>query len=215
MNLKDAGTISLATVMASTSILMPTAVNAADAIGYKAVLSPFAPSRDLSIFPLLPQSALLNSLPLENALVGQLQAYIESFLLLLNPSPEQMAQVKKKDSSLWQNLRINAQRAAGIFIYNRDQLLPTGEVDEPQKVKQLRAEYGQCYLSDLQKDVISLVDASRKASVVESLRSMRYAPNSLCNVGYLLVDGRDCKKSLMAAAEELRQSSFREDGVGS
>ena len=208
MNLKSARSSSLAAAIACTSLLMPEAAKAADAIGYKAVVSPFAPSRDLSVLPLLPQSALLNSLPLENVLIGQLQAYLESFLLLLNPSKEQLAQVSRKDSILWQNLRINAQRAAGVFIYNRDQLLPLGDEGEPQKVKNLRAEFGGCYLNDLQRDVISLVDASRKASTVESLRSMRYALNSLCNVAYLLVDGKDCKKSLAAAAEELRLSSF-------
>ena len=182
--------------------------SAADAIGYKAAISPFAPSRNLRVFPLLPQSALLNSLPLQNPLVGELQAYLESFLLLVNPAKEQVAQVKKRDSLLWDNLRINAQRAAGMFIYNREQLLPLEDATEPPDIKLLREKYGKEYLDKLQKDVLKLVDASRKASVSESLRSMRYALNSLCNVAYLLVQKKDCMKTLEAAADEVRSSSF-------
>lgn len=182
--------------------------NAADAIGYRAAISPFAPSRNLRVTPLLPQSALLNSLPVENSLIGELQAYLESFLLLVNPSKEQAAQVKKRDSVLWDNLRINAQRAAGMFIYNREQLLPLDDPTEPANMKLLREKYGNEYLDKLQKSVLKLVDASRKASVSESLRSMRYALNSLCNVAYLLVEKKDCMKTLQAAAEEVRASSF-------
>ena len=42
---------------------------------------------------------------------------------------------------------------------------------------------------------------------------MRYALNSLCNVAYLLVDSKDCKKSLLAATEELSQSQSRLQGA--
>lgn len=182
--------------------------SAADAIGYKAAISPYAPSRNLRVIPLLPQSALLNSLPLQNPLIGELQAYLESFLLLVNPAKEQVAQVKKRDSLLWDNLRVNAQRAAGMFIYNREQLLPLEDPTEPPSVKLLREKYGNEYLDKLQKDVLKLVDASRKASVSESLRSMRYALNSLCNVAYLRVEKKDCLKTLEAAANEVRTSSF-------
>ena len=71
-NLKGVGSFSLAAVLASASMVTPEVAHATDAIGYKAAISIFAPSRDLTIFPLLPQSALLNSLPLENTLIGQL-----------------------------------------------------------------------------------------------------------------------------------------------
>ena len=211
--LRGIGKLSIASALVSASFVAPYVASATDAIGYKAAISPFAPSRDLSIIPLLPQSALLNSLPLENALIGELQAYLESFLLLLNPSSALEKQVSQRDSILWDNLRINAQRAAGMFIYNRDQLLPLGNSEEPAEIKKLREQYGQQYLNGLQKDVIKLVGASRKASVLESLRCMRYALNSLCNVAYLLVDSKDCKKSLLAATEELSQSQSRLQGA--
>ena len=141
-------------------------------MGYKAAISPFA-SRNLRVFPLLPQSALLNSLPLQNPLVGELQAYLESFLLLVNPAKEQVAQVKKRDSLLWDNLRINAQRAAGMFIYNENNCC-LEDATEPPDIKLLRKSMARS-MDKLQKDVLKLVDASRKASVSESLRSMRYA----------------------------------------
>jgi hypothetical protein len=44
--------------------------------------------------PTLPQSALLNSLPLDSALIGQLQNFLESFTQLLNPTPNQVRQIR-------------------------------------------------------------------------------------------------------------------------
>ena len=53
--------------------------------GYQAAPSAFASSDSLSPAPLLPQSALLNSLPIQDELVGELQAYLESFVQLIVP----------------------------------------------------------------------------------------------------------------------------------
>ena len=180
-----------------------------ESIGYKAAESPFAPSRSLRTPPLLPQSALLNSLPVKNKLIAELQAYLESFLLLINPNPLQEAQISRNDSALWTNLRINAQRAAGMFIYNRQQLEPTvGGVNETKAIKALRQAYGQSYLDYMRKDVLLLVRASAKSSVPESVRWMRYALNNLCNVAYLQVEKENCQASVRAAAQEAAASGF-------
>jgi len=89
------------------------------AIGYEAALSAYSPGLSLYSTPLLPQSALLNSLPLKDTLIGQLQAYLESFIQLISPSAIQELQLSRNNSVLWTNLCINSQRAAGILIYNR------------------------------------------------------------------------------------------------
>jgi hypothetical protein len=89
------------------------------AIGYEAAESAFAPGQQQLAVPILAQSALLNTLPINNLLIGQLQGFIESFVQLLNPSDKQINQIKLNSSVLWSNLRINAQRAAGMFLYNQ------------------------------------------------------------------------------------------------
>jgi hypothetical protein len=93
-------------------------------IGYEAADSAFSPMQSLYATPSLPQSALLNSVPIENELVGQLQAFLESFAQLSDPSPSQTAQLNRNNSLLWSNLRTNAQRAAGMFLYNEALLAP-------------------------------------------------------------------------------------------
>lgn len=89
------------------------------AVGYEAAESAFAPGQQQVAVPILSQSALLNTLPINNLLIGQLQGFIESFVQLLNPSDKQINQIKLNSSVLWSNLRINAQRAAGMFLYNQ------------------------------------------------------------------------------------------------
>jgi hypothetical protein len=88
----------------------------ARAVGYEAAPSAFSPSKYLYTVPFLPQSALLNSLPFGNELVAELQAYLESFVQLINPTDTQENQIEKNDSMLWTNLRVNAQRAAGTCL---------------------------------------------------------------------------------------------------
>ena len=89
------------------------------AVGYEAAESAFAPGQQQLAVPVLAQSALLNTLPINNLLIGQLQGFIESFVQLLNPSDKQINQIKLNSSVLWSNLRINAQRATGMFLYNQ------------------------------------------------------------------------------------------------
>jgi hypothetical protein len=96
--------------------ILSLAPSRAKSAGYEAAPSAFSPMKYLYSVPLLPQSALLNSLPIENELVAELQAYLESFEQLINPSSTQENQIEKNDSVLWTNLRINAQRAAGSLF---------------------------------------------------------------------------------------------------
>ena len=195
------GNAALAAQVSVLSLLTVASPAAASTVeGYRAVQSPFAPARSLYSPPLLPQSALLNSLPEPNLLVGELQAYFESFIQLLNPTPEQERQIERNDSILWTNLRINAQRAAGMFLYNRGQLMPPGPDDpssasEPKELRALRQKAANVTLRTLQIDALRLVNASRRSSVSDSLRCMRYALNSLNQAAYLSLPYRrlqDC-----------------------
>ena len=157
--------------------------------GYQAAPSAFASSDYLYTAPLLPQSALLNSLPIQDELVGELQAYLESFVQLINPSEAQENQIERNDSILWTNLRINAQRAAGMFIYNKNELLPDNNTNfntETAELQRLRRGLSEEYLVQMQQDVLKLVNGSRKSSVSESLRYMRRSLNALCGVAYML-----------------------------
>ena len=168
------------------SAVTPSKVNAA---GYQAAPSAFASNDYLYTAPLLPQSALLNSLPIQDELVAELQAYLESFVQLINPSDAQENQIERNDSILWTNLRINAQRAAGMFIYNKDQLLPDNNTNfntETAELQRLRRGLSEDYLVQMQQDVLRLVNGSRKSSVSESLRYMRRSLNGLCSVAYML-----------------------------
>lgn len=98
--------------------------NAAKVVGYKAAKSAYSPLTPQYIPPLLPQSALLNTLPLDDELVGELQAYLESFVELIDPTPSELKQIASNTSTLWTNLKVNAQRAAGMFLYNKKGLQP-------------------------------------------------------------------------------------------
>ena len=62
--------------------------------GYDAPYSLFSPDSSLPLIPLLAQSALLNSIPLRSELIGQMQAYLESFVQLINPSARQNKQLR-------------------------------------------------------------------------------------------------------------------------
>lgn len=116
---------------------------------------------------------------------------MSAFVQLINPSEAQENQIMKNDSVLWNNLRINSQRAAGMLIYNKNELLTlpiisndTNEIlDELQTQRKYLSEQ---YISSMQQDVLRLVNGSRKSSVSESLRYMRRSLNGLCNVAYML-----------------------------
>lgn len=175
-------------VASSLAAVQMQGARAADAKGYNAVQSPYSPLKPLLYSPpLLPQSALINSLPIDNPLIGEIQAYVESFVQLLKPSPAQALQLRQNNSVLWNNLRINAQRAAGMMIYNRASLLPAVDETESKMRQAERQQRGEISLITLQSDVLRLVNASRRSSVQDSLRCMRYALNTLSYVGYLSV----------------------------
>ena len=183
-NLLKVSSVLLLSQLAAT--MLPSKANAA---GYQAAPSAFASNDYLYTAPLLPQSALLNSLPIQDELVAELQAYLESFVQLINPSEAQENQIERNDSILWTNLRINAQRAAGMFIYNKNELLPDNNTNfnsETAETQRLRRGLSEDYLVTMQQDVLRLVNGSRKSSVSESLRYMRRSLNGLCNVAYML-----------------------------
>lgn len=183
------------------------------AVGYKAVQSAFAPGIPLySLPPLLPQSALLNSLPIKVELIGQLQAYIESFVQLANPLPNIQRQVARNSSTLWSNLRINAQRAAGMFLYNEKELLPfTNEEDnddDSEETIERRAKYGKIYLDQLQENVLLLVRAAYQSDVGLCLKYMRKSLTGLCNVAYLLVPEAEKTRLLQSQGGPLEKSAL-------
>ena len=188
---RDAGQQARALLAAATATAASSTSSAAAVVpqpttvvkGYKAAESAFAPGKKLYAPPLLPQSAILNTLPLRNVLIAELQAYLESFVQLINPSDRQVDQIKSNTSALWTNLRANAQRAAGMFLYNRDGLKPYNN----DNLVDGRADLADRYLDQMQQDVLRLVNASRRSSVSESLRCMRRSLNMLCNVANLLV----------------------------
>ena len=188
----------------------------ADAAGYQAAPSAFASSDYLYTAPLLPQSALLNSLPIQDELVAELQAYLESFVQLINPSEAQENQIERNDSILWTNLRINAQRAAGMFIYNKNELLPDNNTNfnsETAETQRLRRGLSEDYLVTMQQDVLRLVNGSRKSSVSESLRYMRRSLNGLCNVAYMLYPLNRVVPTILpstAVAAEIEREQERE-----
>lgn len=181
--------------------------------GYKAAASAFAPGKILYTNPLLPQSALLNSLPLRNELVAELQAYLESFVQLINPSDRQADQMKSNTSALWNNLRINSQRAAGMFLYNREGLTPLASPYDTTDAQLMRRGLSDQHLDQMQSDVLRLVNASRRSSVSDSLRYMRRSLNELCNVASLLVplNESEAAATFAAATAGLRDDNEDDD----
>lgn len=175
-----------ASLVATSSVLFSSAASA-KVRGYNAASSAFAPSQFTSVIPRLAQSVLLNTLPIENELVGELQAYLESFNQLIDPSNRQINQLNQPDSILWNNLRVNAQRAAGMFLYNRDGLLPQIAPDDTFVQQSKRRNYGELYLAGLKENVLKLVAASIKSDVAESIRLMKLSLTYLADVAYLLV----------------------------
>lgn len=168
------------------SILLPSAA-LAKVRGYQAAQSAFAPSLCTSAVPRLAQSVLINTLPIQNELVGELQNYLESFTQLVDPSNAQISQIATTNSVLWNNLRINAQRAAGMFLYNREDLLPEIAAADSFAEASKRRIYGEIYLTALKDSVLRLVTASRQSDVTECIRLMKQALTNLANVAYLLV----------------------------
>lgn len=169
--------------------------------GYEAAQSAFSPGKTLYVTPTLPQSALLNSLrSVQNELVAEVQNYLESFVQLINPTPAQELQLQRNDSALWTNLQINAQRAAGMLIYDNDELLPDGEIEKEKSAFYSndrlmddfkKSQYRKRYLNNLRYDILNLINASARANIRESLRYMRNSLNSLTEVAYLLGPGTD------------------------
>ena len=151
--------------------------------GFNKLESPFSPSKVLRIKPFLPQSALLNTLPLKSQLIGELQAYLESFTILINRNtlPIISSQINNNESTLWNNLRINAQRAAGIFLYNRASLIPndTIAINNNKKLKLQES------IRETQINVLNLVNSSINSNKNDCLRYMRYSLNGLLDVAYL------------------------------
>ncbi len=157
------------------------------AIGFDAAESAFSPLRKLYSIPLLPQSALLNSLPLDNVLVGQIQADLESFIQLINPTKQQILQLQDPQSRLWINLQNNAQRAAGIFFYNQNQLKPYSEEEDSLGLNNIRNEQFTTCSELLKKHLLLLVDFSKECNIQYSLRCVRNALNDLHLLAYLQV----------------------------
>ena len=202
--------------------LYPQAADAA-VKGYKTIVaqSLYSPGKVLynNICPILPQSALLNSLNYidnENIydLISEMQNYLESFIQLINPTySKQIKQISNENSILWNNLRLNAQRAAAMFIYNRDEIFLSSSMvsnnnnnntintnttssnsfrtDDSNSNSPIgfelrqKAQYRQRYLNNLKYDVLSLVKASMRSDSIECLRYMRNSLNSLLEVAYL------------------------------
>ena len=204
--------------VSSTALFKPKATVAADMremVGYKAAQSAFAPDKLLYSPPLLPQSALLNSIPIpENELVAELQAELESFVQLINPSSRQALQIKSNTSVLWNNLRTNAQRLAGMFLYNRKELTPLATPYDTSDAQQLRKVLVNKNINQMQLDVLRLVNASRRSSVSESLRYMRRSLNELCNIANLLVPFNETEATAAFAACVTDQK-FRDDDESS
>lgn len=165
--------------------LLPQKPSNLGAIGYEAAESAYAPLQKLYSTPLLPQSAILNTLPLDNRLVGQLQAFLESYVQLINPTPRQLQQLATTNSALWTNLRINAQRAAGMLFYNQKQLYPLVDPNEPIDLQHLRQQLAERSLEDFKQQAIRLVTVSKRSNIGASLRCVRNALNSLCYLAYL------------------------------
>ena len=164
--------------------------------GFRGPQSVYSPSSSFYYPALLPQSMLLNTLPLKYDLIGQLQNLLESFLNLanINSDPLIEKQVKNRESLLWRNLRINAQRAAGMFLYNMVDLDPLSAEQEYTSspridpvVRAVRKQYSKSYIDSMQKNVLQLVNASINSLVPDSLYYMRMALNDLCNVAYMLL----------------------------
>ena len=157
------------------------------AVGFEAAESAFAPFKSLYVVPALPQSALINTLPIGNKLVGQIQGFLESFVQLIRPNERQKAQIATPNSPLWKNLKINAQRAAGMLFYNEKRLIPIVFSKEPSDIQALRIQFSDVYVAELKHNVLGLVNASKAEDVALSLRYMEASLNSLHFVAYTQV----------------------------
>ena len=129
---------------------------------------------------------------------------------LLNPSSAQLSQLNKNDSVLWNNLRINAQRAAGMFVYNRDLLLPYISAEDLEEIQLMRKQYGYQKLDDFQRNVIKLVSVSRQSNVTECVSLMKATLNSLCTIAYMQVPVSS-SPPLNAAAAAFNEEQEREN----
>lgn len=136
---------------------------------------------------------------------------MESFVQLIPPnSKRQLEQIERNDSALWANLKTNAQRATGMFIYNENTLLPIEEKANGPFQEQILAKkklYTPIYLDQLKSCLLELVSVSRKADRAESTRYMTAALNALCNVASLQVTMRE------AYARIHTKETFDEEGM--
>ena len=174
-----------------------TTLSRSKTLGYEAAESAFSPMQSLYVTPVLPHSSLLNSLPIASAeLIGQIQGFLESFVQLRSPRNKRvLEQIGRDDSALWQNLRVNAQRATGMYVYNEGSLSPllASNVDKEKygvivdRLSKNRAEYGLTYQNELKTLLISLVSESRRSKQAESVLLMYQCLTSLCNVASLQV----------------------------
>ena len=176
--------------------------------GYKAAQSIYAPGSRLYRKPGLPQSALLNSLPFRNELIGDVQGNLESFTLLIKPNAQQKAQIARNTSTLWYNLKVNAQRAAGMFLYNEQQFEIANDkipkyllkkfMNKSEEFAEEERRRGdrvlptlkfleEKALSDLRTEALKLVNASRNTDSQACLRYMNLALLRLCQVSSYLV----------------------------
>ena len=207
-SLLDGGGKLAGIVAASVSVALGVRPTPVVAKSFKASISIFAPSLPLYTTPLLAQSALLNSLPIRSELIGQIQAYLESFDLLIEPTRLTTKQIRQPESSLWNTLAGNAQRAAGVFLYNRNEYLVPPENSLQQTLPGMSSitigSLSDRYLSELQIDLLKLVNSSRKADPIESINNVRRALTSLHNVGSLLVWARNATMYEGATEEDLQ-----------
>ncbi len=130
-------------------------------------------------------------------------------------SPQQLQQLQHNDSGLWLNLRTNAQRAAGMLLYNEDALYPRlvekrGEGAEArasvfEKDNEMRKIYGKAYLDELKHDLINLARVSRNCDVSESLTAALSALTSLCNVAALQV----CRRGALGRPRRARREACK------
>lgn len=191
---------------------LPSRTKAAEsfgAVGYEAVESAFSPMQTLYAVPSLPQSALLNTLPINRDLFGQLQALLESFTQLMNPSKQQQQQINQNNSALWTNLRVNAQRAAGMFLYNKEVLSPIVVDSESVPMQLARQQLGNFSIESLQENLIKLVNSSRASDVVCSLQCMQLALNNLVMIAA-------CQVPLRTTSFDRRfdiENRFKKDAV--
>jgi hypothetical protein len=119
-------------------------------------------------------------------LIGQTQAYLESFSQLINPSAYQQRQIASRTSALWSNLRINAQRAAGMLFYNQQLLLMAGAGEN----EAFDAAHQQNLIDELKFALLNLVVASNACDTPRCLVLIQAGLNTLHGLAVALADSK-------------------------